>query len=143
MAGKGSKQRPLSVSKEQFDQNWESIFRNNKEDELKEIYKHFKDGYFKGIAVGEGWYKLVLQCHNELKELDPDYDIYQIKEKFGQLRYYFTTNKGEDIFEKMNKIALKYENQSCETCDICGKKGKRVINNGRIMTRCEEHANDN
>lgn len=30
---KGSKQRPLSVSKEQFDENWDRIFGSKKKDE--------------------------------------------------------------------------------------------------------------
>lgn len=35
MAGKGSKQRPLSIPKEKFDQNWDAIF--GKKDQKKPV----------------------------------------------------------------------------------------------------------
>jgi|DEB0MinimDraft_6_1074348.scaffolds.fasta_scaffold86645_2 hypothetical protein len=41
MNGKGSKQRPLSVSKDKFDSNWDSIFGKKLETKVrKETPKH-------------------------------------------------------------------------------------------------------
>jgi len=38
MSGKGSKPRPLSVPRKQFDENWERIFgKKNKEEKKKSI----------------------------------------------------------------------------------------------------------
>lgn len=37
------------------------------------------------------WNALIFECHLSLKSVDPDYKILQIKEKVGQLRYYFST----------------------------------------------------
>lgn len=41
-----------------------------------------------GHPVGDGWMPIVLEAHEKFLALDPDYEINQIKEKFGGLRYY-------------------------------------------------------
>jgi len=38
--------------------------------------------------VGKGWVPIVEQLDKDISELDPDYNITQVKEKFGTLRYY-------------------------------------------------------
>ena len=38
MAGKGSRMRPLGVSKSQFDENWERIFNKKDKEEPKEEF---------------------------------------------------------------------------------------------------------
>ena len=45
--------------------------------------------YYKSIDVDEGWYQLIVDCDKELTAIDPNYQILQIKQKFGGLRYYF------------------------------------------------------
>ena len=40
-------------------------------------------GYWKSIDVDEGWYQLVIDCDKELTQIDPNYQIAQIKQKFG------------------------------------------------------------
>ena len=37
MAGKGSRARPLSVSKSQFDDNWDKIFNKKEESKQEEV----------------------------------------------------------------------------------------------------------
>lgn len=37
MAGKGSRARPLSVSKSQFDNNWDNIFGKKEESKKEEV----------------------------------------------------------------------------------------------------------
>lgn len=39
---------------------------------------------------GHEWYPIIKQTHDELTRLIPGYNISQIKEKFGGLRYYFS-----------------------------------------------------
>ena len=87
---------------------------------------------------GEGWYPLVLQCHNELLALDPDYRPAQIKEKFGTLRFYFDTKEG--LWDEMQAIVTKHEKMSAVTCEVCGEPG--VLCNPRgywYKTLCAEH----
>jgi hypothetical protein len=43
MSGKGSKQRPRSVPREQFEQNWDEIFGKKKEPDTKEKSENKKN----------------------------------------------------------------------------------------------------
>jgi hypothetical protein len=51
----------------------------------KWILGQFEDG---GRPVGKGWCGIIDQLDKDITELDPDYSITQVKEKFGTLRYY-------------------------------------------------------
>lgn len=101
----------------------------------KEIKRYMKN------YIPEGWYKafgkqLVKELTNELiKEnyLD-DFEIGQIKEKYGGLRIYIGPAP-----ESIHKIINKYEDMSFNYCQVCGKPG-RVYDNGWIMTLCPVHA---
>jgi hypothetical protein len=46
--------------------------------------------------VGAGWQPLIDELDRQLRELDPDYMVLQIKEKFGGLRYYVTPSADTD-----------------------------------------------
>lgn len=39
--------------------------------------------------VGDDWYEIIKWTDEQLEKLIPGYNISQIKEKFGELRYYF------------------------------------------------------
>lgn len=78
-------------------------------------------GMMTGIKnVSDGWHELVRKLDADLKEIDPEYELLQVKEKFGTLRYYasFTTEKYE---EGMARIGVA-EAESAETCEVCGTK---------------------
>ena len=93
------------------------------------------------IQCGDGWLHLVEACHKELLEIDPGYRPTQIKEKFGHLRYYFSTTLkyGDPEYHKMHLIANRYELKSMWTCEVCGEKGETIVKNGWHKTRCEQH----
>lgn len=82
----------------------------------------------KYISIDEGWYKLVYDCHDELKSVDPLYRILQIKEKFGLLRFYVEPSPEyiQSIqFDKgyIRAIIAKYESLSGITCEATGGSG--------------------
>lgn len=93
--------------------------------ELSHIIDRICDGYFKSIDCGPGWTQLILNCHNELVQLDPDYTILQIKQKLGGLRYYVQPSRKDDrdLWEKMHDIVRRYENLSYKTCEDTGAPG--------------------
>lgn len=64
------------------------------------------------------------------------YRITQIKEKFGELRWYdeFSTQDVQDIINK-------YEDISRHTCIVCGKPATK-ISKGWICPFCDEHIGD-
>lgn len=93
--------------------------------QIENLKNKFVDSWPKIIDVDEGWYQLVVDCDKELSQVDPNYKIYQIKEKFGKLRYYHQSSESfnEQIYLKTSFVIRKYENLSACTCEATGKPG--------------------
>lgn len=85
--------------------------------------------------VNPGWVQLVIDLHNEIVAIAPEYRLNQVKEKFGGLRFY--TNIRDAT---ARDIISKYEALSETVCDVCGAPGKkRSIERKYIATRCDDH----
>lgn len=98
--------------------------------------------YPKSIDVDEGWYQLVIDCDKELTAIDPHYRIFQIKEKFGGLRYYFHPSQS-DTSKAMNEVVSKYEAIAARTCEATGGSGVLMESvGGRRKTLNLEYAGD-
>jgi hypothetical protein len=96
------------------------------DERLKLILSKFKDGWPATIYCGPGWNDILFSLDKKLSEIDPDYKIIQIKEKFGILRYYFQTKT--DKRDSMNCIVLEHESMSAVTCEISGLPGVLMKN---------------
>lgn len=72
--------------------------------------------------VGEGWQPLITETHQKITAIYPDYAIFQIKEKFGGLRYYIDAVPSE-LFEQVNAIITEAEERSFTICENCGADG--------------------
>lgn len=85
--------------------------------------------------VGEGWHSIVDDLIKDLFALGWNGSLYQIKEKFGGLRFYI--DKGNDeIFKRINLAEL----QSLKTCEDCGEEGTTGSWGGYwILTLCPLH----
>ena len=57
--------------------------------------------------------------------IDPNYQVLQIKQKFGSLRFYCASND-ESTSKAMSDVTFKYEQLSLCTCEITGKPGVRM-----------------
>lgn len=97
-----------------------------------------------GDEVGEGWAPIVLKCHRQLKHLDPEYGIVQIKEKFGGLRYYYESSYdfGNIINDIMDSVVKAAEYNCSISCEVCGSAGSLRMNSGWYKTLCEEHTSE-
>jgi hypothetical protein len=84
----------------------------------------------------QGWDKIIIDCHNKLKSIDPDYVIYQVKEKFGTLRYYFYSNHSDR--DSMAKCVEEAEELSAVTCELCGDPGSLDREAYWVKTLCPE-----
>jgi len=93
--------------------------------QIEELKKKIVPEYWKSIDVDEGWYQLVVDCDKELTRVDPNYQIYQIKEKFGGLRYYTKPSNMDDkhTLIQISIIISKYEDIATKTCSATGKPG--------------------
>jgi hypothetical protein len=89
---------------------------------IEQLKKKIKPPYYSAIEVDEGWYQLVVDCDKELSEIDPKYELFQVKEKFGGLRYYFQSSN-PDVRDKMDSVVAKYEELASRTCEVSGGPG--------------------
>lgn len=111
-------------------------------------------GYYSHF--GAGWHKLLDKLFTELWALGvkPD-QIYQVKEKWGALRVYYSAEAGGEIFRGLEgqegargaveaatvaveKLIIEAEKASEKICDICGEEGS-LIKESWVRTRCEKH----
>jgi len=100
-----------------------------------------------GFEVGDGWYTLLKEAAEKLEPLcraeaekatdeikqwygGPPCRASQIKEKYGTLRFYMTSET-----DAMSTIIDKATSQSSKTCESCGKPGK-LRGSGWLFTRC-------
>lgn len=103
--------------------------------EIKDILSRFQTSFPAIIDCDDGWSKLIVDCHRELRSVDHDYTIAQIKEKFGGLRYYFASSD-PSLYKQMGQIVAKYEKESFRICEVCGKSGTTENIGGLIKTLC-------
>ena len=90
----------------------------------------------------DGWRKAFgeMMCEEIKQELVRcnylnEYRILQIKEKYGELRWY---DNGTPIDCKVPEIIDKYSILSQNICIICGKPDVPIINNGWISPYCKK-----
>lgn len=107
--------------------------------EFKSLYTGEKTGVPVSCSCSDGWYKLIHDLCKEIEELykknNRDSDeiiVQQVKEKYGGLRFYCT-----NYIDGVKDIVSKYEDLSCETCEICGREGHSVCLHGWYMTLCD------
>jgi len=94
--------------------------------QVEALKDKFLSSYYKSVDVDEGWYQIITDCDKALMQIDPDYKIAQIKQKFGGLRYYFEPSSStydDELWEKMNAVVLAYEKIASITCEATGNSG--------------------
>lgn len=114
-----------------------------------------------GCCVGDGWFQIIYDLSTKIHNFCLKYNLtgnnyicaFQVKEKFGGLRFYLGNYHGNNytdlvpLNEEQNDELFKYiqdaENCSLETCDVCGSHGKQYEYKGFISTRCEVHKDKN
>ena len=93
-----------------------------------------------GIEVGDGWFGLVdVLCEQLQGETDqrgaPQVVVSEIKEKYGELRFY--VGSASERQEAMIEFA---EALSSRVCEACGAPGSLRSLSGWYAARCDEHA---
>jgi hypothetical protein len=114
-------------------------------DEFPDLYrgrnKSIKESLMSfGFECEDGWFDIIYNLSKELTEYGKKKgavaEAFQVKEKFGTLRFYLNGNADETEHSIINK----YEKLSGTTCELCGEPGKHIIaDSGWHMTRCEKH----
>ncbi len=109
-------------------------------EQINTIADKIESGWYKSVDVDQGWHQIVVDLHDELCAIDPEHKILQIKEKFGALRYYYHTDKGEATAIKMDVVISKYEKIAAETCELTGNRGILMQHGFVYKTLDPEHA---
>ena len=97
-------------------------------------WEHYANTRNKALAAGKEIPEYA-QKYLEEKPKNPlaDFQVEQVKEKFGGLRFY--TTYGNDQIHGAISFA---EEMSFRICETCGNPGK-VYSKGWTVTRCEDH----
>ena len=102
---------------------------------LREAFSVYRDTQF---YVGDGWYTLLADMGLRMEGLP--FRVVEVKEKFGALRVFYCTlaedaELPEEMYESMELAVRDAESRSYDTCECCGRPGRRW-NNGYIVVRC-------
>ncbi len=91
-----------------------------------------------GITCGDGWYDILRDLSKKVLEIDPETEVFQVKEKFGGLRFYVRTTqaKGDEVYDAISLA----ERKTMETCENCGQPAKDGFHNeeGWVWTVCSD-----
>ena len=117
-------------------------------DGILDILNRIPVGWGRWISCDKGWYKLLVDTNRKMNMMWPNYEIHQVKEKFGSLRFYWgissedkdwealDENISRTIYEIMGDIADSAERRSSRICEDCGKFGTTTVLNYWYRTLC-------
>jgi hypothetical protein len=97
----------------------------------------------RGFTHDDGWFDLLWRLCADLEplvaefeqETGSQFEVLQVKEKFGGLRFYVNCRRNEAIRQRIGIAA----DESFRTCEICGQPGT-LREKRSIKTLCDEHA---
>jgi hypothetical protein len=81
--------------------------------------------------VYPGWHQILTRLHADVMALDPEYSVFQVKEKFGRLRVYLNSRHPD-----VAALLIAAENQSGAVCEHCGEAGFVRQRPGRNWMQC-------
>jgi hypothetical protein len=96
----------------------------------------------RGFEHDDGWFDILWRLCEDLEllvaefeqETGSQFEVLQVKEKFGGLRFYVNCRRNEAIRQRIGLAAQ----ESLRTCEICGQSG-RLREDRWIKTLCDEH----
>lgn len=98
---------------------------------MSQIPDHVED-------VGPGWAEILIDLHEQLVKIAPDYDVGQVKEKFGGLRVYLDSGWSESVEALIDAAEFR----ASATCEACGRPG-RMRTGSWLKTLCDDDAVSN
>lgn len=101
-----------------------------------EILGNFHADYVPNFWIGPGWIPLIFDTHKQLSQIDNNYIVYQIKEKFGGLRYYAEPTEEKNI-QLFVSIINDAEAKSLSICEICSNLAQVRKTNYTYRTLCD------
>ena len=102
------------------------------EEALRALLERIPDGWGRWIQCGPGWYPILVRLEARLREIDPDYQVHQIKEKYGTLRFYWAGN-----YDAGDPVVDEAEAEAARTCEVCGNPGRLRARSYWLRTVCD------
>lgn len=98
-------------------------------DALRCLLERIPDIWGPWISCGPGWYPILDELQARLSELVPGYEVQQVKEKFGTLRFYWSWPEGtpEETYKAADAFVTAAEHLSARMCEQCGSGGGRIV----------------
>ncbi|ABK69409.1 hypothetical protein [Mycobacterium avium] len=109
------------------------------EDDLRAIMRRIPPNWGRWVGCSRGWYPIIIALDQALAAIDPAYELHQVKEKFGGLRFYFHASESitEADRQRMEQLVDEAEEKCERTCELCGEPGVRhVTPRGWYRTLC-------
>jgi hypothetical protein len=111
---------------------------------MRLAYAELFTEHTQGFECGSGWWALLDQLCRQIQHwqqwqlkrnaLFPRVTITQVKEKFGDLRFYY--EGGDDYVSGLVAMA---EGMSSQLCEQCGSPGYHRSTGGWLSTLCDTH----
>jgi hypothetical protein len=111
----------------------------NYRDALVSIMVRIPDRWGRWVSCRKGWYPLIAELDARLAELDPDYEVHQVKEKFGTLEYYCHTDR-YSVRDEFNRLIQEAGKSSATICEECGQPGRVHVRMQYYQTLCAKCA---
>lgn len=97
----------------------------------------------RGFECGDGWFDILWRLCVDLEPLVVElekatgepFEVVQVKEKFGGLRFYINHHT-----DAINQRIREAQGESFRTCEICGQPGVHRETARWIRTVCDAHA---
>ncbi|MFV8172484.1 MULTISPECIES: hypothetical protein [Mycolicibacterium] len=91
-------------------------------DGLIAIMRRIPPNWGRWISCDRGWYPIICELDAALAELDPAYEVHQVKEKFAGLRFYYRASDQAHA-DAMHALVREAETRCAATCEMCGQPG--------------------
>lgn len=99
------------------------------------ILARIPDGHERAVHVDAGWDDILLELNERLAGLDEDYEVFQVTEKFGGLRYSCSIEQHPEAY----RILAEAELEATRRCERCGRPGEINRETPAIRALCPEH----
>jgi hypothetical protein len=95
-----------------------------------------------GFQCGDGWFNILWRLCVELEPLVTElehetgerFEIVQVKEKLGTLRFYVSHHT-----DSINQSIAEAQKESSRTCELCGQPWKQRQTGGGVRSVCDKH----
>ena len=103
---------------------------------LRPVLARFAAGWGASVDCEEGWWPIIAELDRQIAVIAPGYEVHQIKEKFGTLRYYCAPTGDEPspaVCDAFRAIIGEAERASAVSCERCGEPG--VLHETRYLVK--------